>query len=246
MEAEKSKIKLCLAVFFVTILINGIAYGNYTPATFKGVKKNKIEYYEVYIGNTLILRLRDKGKYESSLTRTMKLVEKLNKIFKTNPKPKLYDFKFDIKKRELKYKKSILVDIGKEDIISNKTELLALGLTWLNRTRIGILNTENYKLGHKEIGLVSWYGGRFHGKKTAYGEIYDKFELTAASLKYPYNTLLIVTNPQNHRKIIIRINDKGPYKKGRVLDLSEGSAYILGMKKEGVKRLIIQVVELAK
>ncbi len=247
MEQTKNKI---ITTFFVTliilILLSSIGYAFSPCATFKGIKKNKIEYYEVFIGNTLILRFRDKGTYESPLMRTMNFIEKLNKVFKENPEVNLYDFKFNLKKKELTYKKIPLTKITREDIRYNNTELLALGLTWLNRLRIGILNTRNYTLGHKTLGLVSWYGGRFHGRKTAYGEIYNKYELTAASLKYPYNTLLIITNPKNKRKVLIRINDKGPYKKGRVLDLSEGTAYILGMKRDGVKRLIIQVIKLPK
>ncbi len=244
MKIIKNKVIIFSIVLVIILLVTTISYGSY--ATFRGIKKNKTEYYEVYIGNTLILRFRDKDGYKTSLERTMDLVEKLNRIFKKQPNPKLYDFKFNLKKKSISYKNTTLTKITREDINANKTEPLALGLMWLNRIRIGILNTKNYKLGHKITGLVSWYGKRFHGRKTAYGEIYNRFELTAASLKYPYNTLLVVTNPENKRKIIIRINDKGPYIKGRVLDLSEGSAYILGMKKEGVKKLIIQVIKIAK
>ncbi len=244
MRIIKDKVFIFSVVLTTVLFISTVSYGSY--ATFRGIKKNKIEYYEVYIGNTLILRFRDKDGYKTSLERTMDLVEKFNKIFRKNSNPKLYDFKFNLKKKSILYKNISLIKITRADINANKTELLALGLMWLNRIRIGILNTKNYKLGHKVMGWVSWYGRRFHGRKTAYGETYNRFELTAASLKYPYNTLLVVTNPKNKKKVIIRINDKGPYVKSRILDLSEGSAYILGMKKEGVKKLIIQVIKIAK
>ncbi len=238
------KDKLIIIVVLIFLFLSSLSYAK-EYATFKGIKKNKIEYYEVYIGNTLIFRLRDKGLFDTSLLRTMAVIEKLNKIFDKEKHIKLYDFKFNVKTNELLYKKERILKITQMDIKLNKTEPLALGLLWLNRLRIGILNERGYVLGKKVWGVASWYGVRFHGRKTAYGEIYNRFELTAASLKYPYNTLLIVTNPQNKRRIIIRINDKGPYRKGRILDLSEGSAYLLGMKKEGVKKLIIQTVNLA-
>ncbi len=244
MKITTDKIVIFFAILITILFITAISYGSY--ATFRGIKKNKIEYYEVYIGNTLILRFRDRDGYKTSLERTMDLVEKFNKIFRKQPDPKIYDFRFNLKKKSISYEDITLIKITREDINVNKTELLALGLMWLNRIRIGVLNTKNYKLGHKVTGWVSWYGRWFHGRKTAYGEIYNRFELTAASLKYPYNTLLVVTNPKNKRKVIIRINDKGPYVKKRILDLSEGSAYILGMKKEGVKKLIIQVIKIAK
>ena len=236
--------KSIIVLILIFLFLNTLSYAK-EYATFKGIKKNKIEYYEIYIGNTLIFRLRDKGNYDTSLLRTMAVIEKLNEIFNKKKSVKLYDFGFDVKRNELFYKKERILKITQMDIKLNKTEPLALGLLWLNRLRIGILNERGYILGKKVWGIASWYGRRFHGKKTAYGEIYNRFELTAASLKYPYNTLLIVTNPQNKRRVIIRINDKGPYKKGRILDLSEGSAYILGMKKEGIKRLIIQTIKLA-
>lgn len=241
---RKNTIKYIVISVFILLFLNNIGYAEYI--TFKGMKRGKIEYYEIFIKNTLILRIRDKGIYETPLKRATILVEKLEQIFKNNDDVKLYDFKFNIKQKNISYKKEILVKITKKDVILNKAEYLALGLLWLNRIRIGVLNTKDYKLEHKKMGYASWYGKRFDGRKTAYGEIYNRFELTAASLKYPYNTILMLTNPENKRKIIVRINDKGPYHKNRILDLSEGSAYILGTKKEGVKKLIIQLVKLIK
>ncbi len=76
---------------------------------------------------------------------------------------------------------------------------------------------------HKE-GTASWYGPGFHGRLTANGEIYDQFEYTAAHKKLPFGTILRVTNPNNGRKTLARVNDRGPYIGDRIIDLSEAVA----------------------
>jgi len=90
---------------------------------------------------------------------------------------------------------------------------------------------------------VSWYGGRFHGRKTANGEIYNKWEFTAAHKYLPFNTLLKVTNPTNNQSVIVRINDRGPYIKGRWLDISKAAAEKIEIIKQGVKTLQIEEIE---
>jgi len=92
---------------------------------------------------------------------------------------------------------------------------------------------------YKPIGMMkaSWYGPNFHGRQTANGEIYDQYELTAAHKSFRFGTLLRLTNPENNKSIIVRVNDRGPYVDGRDLDLSYASAKALGIVKPGVKRL---------
>lgn len=86
---------------------------------------------------------------------------------------------------------------------------------------------------------ASYYGNELKGQPTASGEPYDPNEMTAASKKYPIGTRVRVTNPDNGRSVIVRINDRGPYVHGRGMDLSEAAARKLGMTHEGVKRLKI-------
>lgn len=93
---------------------------------------------------------------------------------------------------------------------------------------------------------ASWYGPNFHGKMTANGEIYDQMAFTAAHKQLSFGTLLKVTNPKNGRSVIVRINDRGPYIKGRDLDLSKGAAIELGMLRKGVARLKIEELTLGK
>ena len=77
--------------------------------------------------------------------------------------------------------------------------------------------------------VASWYGPRFHGRKTANGEIFDQQAYTAAHKKFRFGTLLRLTNPNNEKSIIVRINDRGPYIRGRELDLSKAAASELGI-----------------
>jgi rare lipoprotein A len=90
------------------------------------------------------------------------------------------------------------------------------------------------------IGRASWYGPHFQGKKTANGEIYNMYDLTAASKTLPLGSYAKVTNLRNHRWILVRINDRGPMVDGRILDLSYASAEALHLVKAGVETVKIQ------
>ena len=78
-------------------------------------------------------------------------------------------------------------------------------------------------------GLASWYGPGFHGRKTASGERYDMHELTAAHKTLPFGTRVLVHNPRTGRQVVVRINDRGPFAAGRVIDLSRAAAAELGI-----------------
>ena len=91
---------------------------------------------------------------------------------------------------------------------------------------------------------ASWYGPKFHGKKTANGEVYDQMAFTAAHKSLPFGTLLKLTNPRNGKSVIVRINDRGPYIPGRQIDLSKGAAIELGVMKNGVSRLKVEEITL--
>jgi len=90
--------------------------------------------------------------------------------------------------------------------------------------------------GFSETGQLSWYGEKFHGRKTSNGEIYDMYKVSAAHKILPMGTYVRVTNLENGKEITVRINDRGPFVKGRILDLSYAAAQQLGMVKAGVVR----------
>lgn len=91
----------------------------------------------------------------------------------------------------------------------------------------------------QQTGLASYYAKRLHGRRTASGERYDKNAFTAAHRHLPFGTLVNVVNLKNGREVKVRINDRGPYRKGRIIDLSYAAAKQLGILKEGVARVEI-------
>ena len=99
-------------------------------------------------------------------------------------------------------------------------------------------------VGWRQEGEASWYGKKFHGRRTASGEIYDMHELTAAHPTLPFGARVKVVRLESGRSVVVRINDRGPFKKGRIIDLSRKAARKLGMVKEGVARVRIRVLEL--
>lgn len=88
--------------------------------------------------------------------------------------------------------------------------------------------------------VASWYGQKYHGRQTASGAVFDMYGLTAAHKTLPFGTRLRVTHPANRRSVVVEINDRGPFIKGRDLDLSLGAARALTMVDEGVARVRIE------
>ncbi|NCQ17841.1 MAG: septal ring lytic transglycosylase RlpA family lipoprotein [Ignavibacteria bacterium CG_4_8_14_3_um_filter_37_9] len=91
---------------------------------------------------------------------------------------------------------------------------------------------------------ASWYGPRFHGRTTANGEKFDQEALTAAHKTLRFGTLLRLTNPVTDKSVIVRINDRGPYVRGRNIDVSQEAASELGMLHKGLARLKVEQVSL--
>lgn len=97
--------------------------------------------------------------------------------------------------------------------------------------------------GYDKTGVASWYGPGFHGKMTANGEIFNENDLTAAHKTLPMPSIVRVTNLENGRSLIVRVNDRGPYAHGRIIDLSKKSAELLGFRRNGIAKVRVQVME---
>ena len=95
-------------------------------------------------------------------------------------------------------------------------------------------------------GMASWYGPGFHGRLTANGEKFDMHELTAAHKTLPFGTRVLVHNPRTGKEVVVRINDRGPFIKGRVIDLSKAAAKALGMKGRGHDAVVLREVRPAR
>ncbi len=96
--------------------------------------------------------------------------------------------------------------------------------------------------GHSQLGMASWYGPSFHGKPSASGEPYDMWALTAAHRTLPFGTWVQVTKVETGKRITVRINDRGPFIKGRIIDLSYGAARELAMIGEGTSDVSLTIV----
>lgn len=98
------------------------------------------------------------------------------------------------------------------------------------------------KVLSRNHGVASWYGKKFHGRKTANGEVYNMYGLSAAHRTLPLGTVVRVTHRENRQKVTVKINDRGPFIRGRDIDLSFGAAKRLGMVVEGVAPVTIEVL----
>ena len=96
--------------------------------------------------------------------------------------------------------------------------------------------------GYQEIGTASWYGRKFHGRLTSSGEVYDMFEFTAAHKSLPIPSYVQVTNLANQEQIVVRVNDRGPFADGRIIDLSWAAAQRLGFADKGTARVELVIL----
>ena len=111
----------------------------------------------------------------------------------------------------------------------------------------GLLVPERPSLGLRggrdlQRGMASWYGPGFHGRLTANGERFDMNELTAAHKTLPFGTRVLVHNPRTGKEVVVRINDRGPFIKGRMIDLSKAAAKALGFKSRGHDAVVLREV----
>lgn len=102
--------------------------------------------------------------------------------------------------------------------------------------------TTGYPVGYVERGVASWYGPGFHGRKTASGEIFDMHQLTAAHRTLPLGSVVQVRSLTSGRSVTVQVNDRGPFARNRILDLSQAGAQAMGMIGTGTDRVEIRVV----
>ena len=213
--------------------------GSYDYSPVLIVKRNSSS-YEVWVNNSFVARLPDQITANVLQKRLQQLVTLQAGQF-TQLKPGLVD-----KIPSLMVGNRLLFTINRQlsDELGRSGDILAL--EWTNNLRIA-LHTEPLTLvqGQMEMyglqssvrklsGIASWYGGYFHGRLTANGEIYNQDDFTVAHRTLPFNTFLRVTNLQNNKSVIVRVNDRGPYIAPRSLDLSRTAARCLGSEHTGV------------
>ena len=111
---------------------------------------------------------------------------------------------------------------------------------------VSLMVSPSLLYGHKnyeEFGIASWYGPIHHGKKTASGERFNMNDFTASHRTLPLGTFVRVTNINNGLNVIVKINDRGPFIKGRIIDLSKEAAKNIGIYKKGIGKVKIEIVD---
>jgi rare lipoprotein A len=111
-----------------------------------------------------------------------------------------------------------------------------------------VATPENNSSGlvHQLEGVASYYAGEFHGRKTSNGEVYDMHALTAAHKTLPFNTTVRVVNLENRKSVVVRVNDRGPFKDNRVIDVSLEAAQQLGLIANGTGPVKIEIIGLGE
>ncbi len=97
--------------------------------------------------------------------------------------------------------------------------------------------------GYRQTGMASWYGTKFHGQSTSNGEVYDVYEMTAAHKTLPIPTYVLVTNLENNRQAVVRVNDRGPFVSNRIIDLSYAAAVKLGYADKGTAFVEVAAID---
>jgi len=204
------------------------------------IVKRSVSNYEVWVNNSFVARLPDRITANTLKQRLEQLVTS-PKVQPTELQPGLVD-----KTPSLMVGTRLLFAIERKlsTQLGRNGDILAL--EWTNNLRIA-LHTEPLTLTQGQMamyglessttrlsGLASWYGGYFHGRLTANGEIYNQDDFTVAHRTLPFNTYLKVTNLENNKSVIVRVNDRGPYIAPRSLDLSRTAARCLDSEHTGV------------
>lgn len=107
----------------------------------------------------------------------------------------------------------------------------------------GVTYTPRYEPSYDHTGMASWYGPTFHGKKTANGDKFNQHALTAAHPTLPLPSLVRVTNLENGKTLVVMVNDRGPFSRTRILDVSKRAAQLLGFEKKGITRVRVQYLK---
>jgi rare lipoprotein A len=171
-------------------------------------------YFNIGSANAATVNLRKKTKIRQKPAR---ITLKTDRIINPNKKQNSLFLKRKIYKID-RHKKSIEVD---SLVPIDRPILIASGIR----------------------GEASWYGNEFHGRLTANGETYNQYDLTAAHPSLPFDTKVRVTNLNNGRSVVVRINDRGPFAGGRVIDVSAAAASAIDMMQSGVAPVQIDILE---
>ncbi|MGC8777454.1 MAG: septal ring lytic transglycosylase RlpA family protein [Candidatus Caldatribacteriaceae bacterium] len=205
----------------------------------------KGEAFAVMVDGRVLLSVRYPEKQALRKSRAEEIARRLNGIFE-RPFREPPTFRVERKKDRVEAycEGQLLFSVFQDEARYNHSNPLDLALLWLNGVQL-----EFYGANGKEMpavtrveGLASWCHVRFHGRHTAFGETHDSYAFTAAHRELPCGSVVLVTNLENGKRVIVRINDRGPWKKNRLVDLSLAAARVLGIERDGVEKVRLEVI----
>jgi len=238
--------------------------GNFIKARYVFNKEKKGEYtpVSVYIGDNEVLRITSPAGGLSTEQRAKIVTENINSIIKKgeNPENIVPDFKNG--SGIIRINDKVLFTIDSNIAKEYGLEPSELAFIWVNNMRdsLGVARiVRDFKLftnslkntpekfvqkygDYMQTGFASWYGGKFHGRSSADGSVFNKNKFTAAHKSLPFGTVVQVTNMYNGKKCIVKITDRGPFVKGRIIDLSKVAANEIGMLSSGVSKVKVEVL----
>lgn len=238
--------------------------GNLIKARYVFNKEKNGEFtpVSVYIGDSEVLRITQPAGGLSTEKRAKIVTENFNKIIRNgeNPESIVPDFKNG--SGIIKINNNVLFTVDSNIAKEYGMSPTELAFIWVNNIRdsLGVAKiVRDFQLftaslektpeqfsqqygDYTQTGFASWYGGVFHGRSSADGSVYNKNKFTAAHKSLPFGTVVQVTNLYNGKKCIVKITDRGPFVKGRIIDLSKVAAGEIGMVSSGVSKVKIDVL----
>jgi hypothetical protein len=197
---------------------------------------------EVVVGRQVVIRIRSAAGGFTPWERAQLVLERLRSAEQQGIDPAGIVPDFSGGEAVVRAGDMLLVTADRGTARANSLSPPELAFVWANnlRTSLGARPLEKEEAlramarGRTLTARASWYGPRFHGRRTANGEVFDQNLFTAAHRTLPFGTLVLVTNPATGRSVVVRINDRGPYISGRSIDLSRAAARAIGMEEAGV------------
>lgn len=202
------------------------------------------ETFAVVSNGQTLLTVRYPEEKKARKERAEEIVRRLNRLFE-------YPFRepptFRVEKKKDRVEaycgEQLLFSVFREEALYNCSDPLNLALLWLNRIQMEFYGISGRGITSSTIeGMASWCNIRFHGRRTALGEEHDAYAFTAAHRELPFGSVVLVTSLETGKKVIVRINDRGPWRKGRLVDLSLAAAKVLGIQRDGVEKVRLEVI----
>jgi len=220
----------------------------------------------LFVNGTEILRFNGTVDDADSYSRVKAIADKLNRLLVTDPgqvnkiQPALQTTEDGQKEAIIRVGDDVLATVDAATAKVAKETQPELAFLYANRLRqvlgeapldaksVAFLNegkaADKYRsTGRVLVGMASWYGGQFHGRRAADGSRFNMNALTAAHKTLPFGTIVKVVNQRTKRSCYVRITDRGPYARGRIIDLSRGAAKAIGMLGSGVARVSVEIVQ---